>query len=255
MEQRNETLARYYSKKKKMKKRKKLFFYTLLVALFIVVVTVLSLTVFFNIDKITVKGNDYYSDSEIIKVSGLKKGQNLFRLNKFEIIDTLEQKLPYLKEVKIKRHLPVGIEITVTETEPYLCIDTGSGIYLADENLKVLEKTNVSKLGLASVTGIKFGSPKVGRTLTDKKKLSEHLAKVVPIFKEHFGDKVSEISITEVYDIRMVYDERVTVKFGTLENITEKAQLVKHTLDDNRGQEKAVIEFSKDNRLHYRALD
>ena len=256
MEQQNETLARYYSKKKKMKKRKKIAFYAFLVVLTVSVVTVLSLTVFFNISKITVKGNSHYSTEQIIKVAGLKKGQNLFRLNKFKIIDTLEKKLPYLETVKINRKLPVSIEITVTETEPFMAIDGKGGYLLVDKNMKILKSTDVLPSGIAYVSGITPNKPEVGSKLTDKKGLCDKLKKLAPILDEHLKKgKVSEIIISEVYDIQFIYDDRVTVKLGTLENVEEKVRLVAHTLANNSDGERAIIEFSLNNRLHYRSID
>lgn len=256
MQHQNETLARYYSKKKKLKKRKKIAFYAILVVLSVTVVTVLSLTVFFNISKITVKGNAHYSTEQIIKVAGLKKGQNLFRLNKFKIIETLEKKLPYLETVTIKRKLPVGISITVTETEPFMAVDYKNGYLLVDENMKILKSTDVMPGKLAYVSGIKPSVTKSGNVLDDKKGLCDKLKKLAPILKKHLEDgKVSQIIISEVYDIQFIYDERVTVKLGTLENVDEKVRLVAHTLANNSDGERAIIEFSLNNRLHYRSID
>lgn len=256
MEQQNQTLARYYAKKKKTKKRKIVAFYTFLIVLLISVITVLSLTVFFNISKITVIGNEHYSVQKIVEVSGLEKGQNMFRLNKFKIIENLKKELPYLSNVEINRKLPVAITITVTESQPFLCINTSKGSYLLDESLKILEKTDTAPSGVASVSGIKITNAKIGEPLVDKNGRQDHLKQLCETMQKHFGyGRVTKITIKEVYDITVKYEDRVLIKFGTLENIDQKVQLVKYVLDENSPNEHAQIDVSSGKRAYYKADD
>ena len=42
------------------------------------IMIILSLTIFFNIEKITVTGNGQYDEAEIINASGLEYGENMF---------------------------------------------------------------------------------------------------------------------------------------------------------------------------------
>ena len=258
MQQQNQTLARYYSKKKKMKKRRRMAFFTLLVVLSIVVVAVLSLTVFFNIDSIKVEGVSHYSESEIITVSGLEKGQNLFRLNKFKILKKIKSQLPYVEEVTIRRNFlgKIGLVITVEETEPYMYVRDGRGYCLVDHNLKVLETVENKPENIASITGVKAENAKPGKQLTCKDGVEKHLLQLTPILHEHLGEgNVTEINITAVYDIRFVYEDRVTVMLGTLENIDQKVQLVQHVLDENSKSEHAEIDVSSGDTAFYKAVD
>lgn len=258
MQQQNEALARYYSKKKKLKKRRKVAFFTLLVILSIVVVTVLSLTVFFNIDSITVEGGNYYTAEQIITVSGLEKGQNLFRLNKFKIIKKLQNELPYLDEVKINRKLlgKIGIVITVTETRPFMYVDSGDSFCLVDHELKVLEHVGVEPIGLSSVIGISPATDDAGATLTDENGAERHLMQLTPVLYQYFGDgRITQIDLTAVYDIKVLYEDRVTIEFGTLENIEKKIQLAKHVLDNNSKSEHAELDVSSGYRAYYKAID
>ncbi len=256
MEQQNQTLARYYSKRKKIKKRRAIAFYTLLMVLLIVVITVLSLTVFFNISNIKVSGNSHYNTQTVIKTSGLEKGQNLFRLNKFKIIDNLKKELPYLDEVVIDRKLPVSIEIKVKETSPFLCISAGGSYYLVDRSLKVLEKVSDIPQNVATVSGIIVNDAKIGGYITDKNEKEGHLLQLTTVLFDTFGaNKVTKIDINAVYDITVEYEDRVEIKFGTLENISEKARLVKYVLDENSPSEHAQIDVSSGKRAYYKADD
>ncbi len=256
MSEQNKTLARYYAKKKKIKKRREVVFYTILVTLLISVITVLSLTVFFNINKITITGNDFYSNKQIIKVAGLEKGDNLFRLNKFKIIEHLKQELPYLDTVEIDRHLPVSIEIKVTECEPFLSINTSKTSYLVDSSLKVLEKTDTPPTTLAQVKGFKVKKAEVGDYITDTKGAEKHLKQLCSELYKQFGaGKVTKIDIKTTYDIKVTYEDRVKIKLGTLENLEQKLSLVNYVLNENSKNEHASIDVSSGTRAYYKADD
>ncbi len=256
MSEQNQSLARYYAKKKKIKKRRAVVFYTILVTLLISVITVLSLTVFFNINKISVTGNDFYTDKQIIKVTGLKKGQNLFRLNKFKIIEHLKEQLPYLDTVEIDRHLPVSIEIKVAECEPFLAINTSKTSYLVDSSLKILEKTETPPTTLAQVKGFKVKNGEVGGYITDKNGAEKRLKQLCEELYKQFGTgKVTKIDIKTTYDIKVTYEDRVTIKLGTLENLEQKLSLVNYVLNENSKNEHAQIDVSSGTRAYYKAAD
>lgn len=256
MEQQNETLARYYSKKKKLKKRRKIAFYTVLVVLFICVVTVLSLTVFFNISKIYVNGNSHYTSEKIIEASGLEVGQNLFRLNKFKIIESLKAQLPYLDTVEIDRKLPVSININVTESQNFMCVPSGSGICLIDKNLKILNRVAIAPEGLATVYGIKPTEIAVGSHLSCEEGKEQTLIELSTALYDSFGaGNITSIDLTQVYDIKVRYQDRVDIKFGTLEGISEKVRLVAHVLSENSDSEHAEIDVSSGKLAYYKAVD
>lgn len=72
-------------------------------------------TVFFQVETVAVTGNSRYSQEEIIQATGIQTGDNLFRMNKFQIAHQVLQGLPYVEEITIRRSLPSTIVITVKE--------------------------------------------------------------------------------------------------------------------------------------------
>ena len=72
-------------------------------------------TVFFRVENIAVTGNNRYTQEEIVAASGIRMGDNLFHMNKFQIEGELRHGLPYLEEVVINRQLPNGVCIEVQE--------------------------------------------------------------------------------------------------------------------------------------------
>lgn len=92
---------------------------------------------FFYIDKITVIGADKLGTEEVIRLSGLRLGLNIFSVDGRQISRAL-QVHPMVRTAKVNRHLPRHLEIIVAERqawalmtyqEAFLCIDP-EGIYI-----------------------------------------------------------------------------------------------------------------------------
>lgn len=109
-------MARNSRSRKRRKNRGRLGpLFKLLCLLALVVALTAGATVFFRVEVVAVSGNSRYTQEEIVEVSGLKKGDNLYGWNKFKVAQQLRQTLPYIGEVTIRRSLPSTVVITVTE--------------------------------------------------------------------------------------------------------------------------------------------
>ena len=89
--------------------------FKLLCAGAVAVALTMGATVFFQVETVAVTGNSRYSQEEIIKATGIQTGDNLFRMNKYQIAHQVLQGLPYVEEITIRRSLPSTIVITVKE--------------------------------------------------------------------------------------------------------------------------------------------
>ena len=253
--QQNNAVARYYSGKKRRKKRRKLVFYTLLTIFMVLIITVLSLTVFFNINKFTVEGNSHYSADEIISASGLETGQNMFRLNKFEIIESLKASLPYLSEVTIRRALPSCIQITVTESQPFAYLNSAGTFYIVDENLKILEADVVPRDDIPEIQGLELEQAQVGQTLTASDGAEQTLLILTQSMKANVDtENVTVINAENLHELSFVYEDRITVTLGGAESMDEKFKLIKYVIDENPSKEHAEINISSDLKAHYRSI-
>lgn len=91
--------------------------FKLLCLLALVVALTAGATVFFRVEQVVVTGNSRYTQEEIIEVTGIEQGDNLYGWNKFAIAQRLRETLPYIGEVSIRRALPSTVVITVVEWE------------------------------------------------------------------------------------------------------------------------------------------
>ncbi|MGE4276073.1 MAG: cell division protein FtsQ/DivIB [Lawsonibacter sp.] len=89
--------------------------FKLLCALAVVVALTMGATVFFQVETVVVSGNSRYTQEEVVQATGIQTGDNLFRMNKYQVARQVRQTLPYVGEVMIRRSLPSTILITVSE--------------------------------------------------------------------------------------------------------------------------------------------
>lgn len=127
-------------KRKDERKKQMRIFYIALFLLIVIIAFVLSFTVLFHVNKTEVRGYSIYSDEEILSVSGIKTGDNLFLINRDKVREHITSKLPYIGDVTVKLSLPNKIIITVYETSAICAVPSGNSYILLNEAGKVLGK-------------------------------------------------------------------------------------------------------------------
>ena len=140
------------------------FLYKLLTFLVICGAISVALTLFFKIEAIPVSGNIRYRQEEIVEASGIRVGDNMFLMNKFNAAENITAKLPYIETVQIRRQIPSTLQINVTECTIPAAIKQEDSIWLISGTGKI-----VDQLGIASwsnypqVTGIRLVDPAISQ--------------------------------------------------------------------------------------------
>lgn len=220
---RNEKRAKQTKKRKKRNKLRKILVWICVILFVAAVAVVLSLTVFFHINNVTVKGNEKYTTEEILAQCTIDKGENLFMADTDSAAERLEQTLPYIYDAQIKRKLPDTIEIKITDAKAEYSIKNKDKTYiLLDDNFKVLELNaekaqgiRISKAEIKTAvagTKIEFKNTDVGECL-------ETLALAV---KENDFDEITSIYSNNISDNYVVYDGRIKFKLGNCDDVQKK---------------------------------
>ncbi|MDR1574199.1 MAG: FtsQ-type POTRA domain-containing protein [Clostridiales Family XIII bacterium] len=169
----NEIQAGDPVKKKKKRKKKHYLLKCLMVALAVLGVCKLLSSPLFDVQRITIENNAYYTSEQIIAMAGARTGENIFRIRTREVRNRLLSD-PYILSAKIKRSLPSGLVIRVTEREEAAFVLSGGECVIIDENGLVLRKTRtaplLTELGNLKVTRAEPGQPLVAEenaALTD----------------------------------------------------------------------------------------
>ena len=88
---------------------------------------IVMMTIFFKVNTISVEGAEKYSAEEITNALDISKGDNLYLWNKMKVQEHLLEKLPYLDSVRIRRHLPDALVLTVTECRAAAAVKAEDG--------------------------------------------------------------------------------------------------------------------------------
>lgn len=192
--------------------------------------TVLSLTVFFKIKSIDVYGETQYSSKEIIKVANVKLESNLVRLDSEAISEKIEKQLPYIEEVKIKKKLPTTLEFEVVAAKVAGYIAADDGYYIVSTEGKLLEKTVDKPEKMAEINGITLEKPSVSQHIDGEN--IKYVKKIYDAFGEGLSANITSLSVGDRIDLSFVYNNRVTVKLGSENDLSEKLKFVVLTISD-----------------------
>lgn len=246
------------SGRKKRRKLKDGFVLFLLFVALICVGLVLSLTVLFNAETISCENAGVrYSDSQIIAQTGLKKGDNMFRLNTAFIEAKIEKALPYIGKADIKRRLPDTIVVCVEYTSACAAVKYGSGYALLDDTGKVLE-TDVAILSdyVAEISGVEVQKAVAGEIVefTDSSYL-EYLTLLTKEFREAGLTQVTAYDFDDMNNVTVEVDYKIDVVFGKMSGIEGKLDFGKEVILKNLDSAKSgkvIIDLTEDNMASVR---
>lgn len=203
---------------------------TVLISL--VVGIVLSLTVFFKIKSIDVYGESIYSSKEIIKAGDIKLESNLIRLNSNAISKRIENTLPYIEKVRVKKSLPTTALLEVTAAVVAGYTEESGNFYVISTEGKVLEIKKDKPQNTATLLGINAKDKKVCQYVTDDKNSIGYVNKIYKAFGDVMSRNITEVNVSDRVALSFVYNDRITVRLGSENDLTEKLKFVIKILSD-----------------------
>ncbi|HHW95129.1 MAG TPA: FtsQ-type POTRA domain-containing protein [Mogibacterium sp.] len=151
----------------KQKKARRRFIGVISTIVIIVGLFAFSLSSFFTVDSLEVRGNSHFTTEEIINISHASPGKNLiYNPNKTEITKYLENN-PYIKKAKVTRGFPSTLIITVEERKQLCAIKYDDDYLIIDKDGILLKKTP-QKPKLTLVKGIIVKKIELGETIEVK---------------------------------------------------------------------------------------
>ncbi|MBQ6847349.1 MAG: FtsQ-type POTRA domain-containing protein [Clostridia bacterium] len=247
--ERDEFKRKRMERQRKIRKRRFTAFFVIFIITAICVGAVLSLTVFFNIEHISIKGSKIYSAEEILKASELSKKNNLFATSENTVEEKIKAKLPYVESIDFKRELPHTLTVTVKDAVEFANYKLGEKYYKVTSSGWVLEELYEKPENLMLITAQKVkcrvGSEVIFEDITQKTLVDDIIKSL-----ENEKIKVNEIDTTNIVGISLIVDNRFEVNLGTANNINEKIKhlggMIKELPEDEKGKIDLSI-WSKDN--------
>ncbi len=250
-----DTIENYRTKpmsKKKKKRRNAVYYF--FIGLLILGLIICSLTIFFKLSSFEVSGSTKYSDEKIIAASGIEYETNLFRIDKFAAKAAIEEALPYIKEVEIKRSLPSKLTLTVTETRAQAAVSIASGYAIIDADSKILEQSLDSK-GVPIISGAVISTavtPGTYAQYADENAVELINELIVKLDESGLLSSVDSLNITKRYDIKFVCNDNVTCVIGDSSDLDIKLGMIKVVLEKNPQSVRAVIDATNPDKVYYR---
>lgn len=229
---------------KKQKKKKRVLRFAFFIALLVVITIFAFVSPLFNIKTINVEGSEKVSSSTVQSLSGIKIGENIFKINKKNIIKNIKENA-YIDTVSIKRGLPNTLEITVKErTVAYQVKVINSYVYL-DYQGYILEVSS-TKGKVPIIEGLSTDTD----TLLKGKRLSNDdikgsvntLAKIMESAKSvELWNSITSISVKDNEYILKIDKENKTIYLGNANDLTNRMTYIKIILEEEKGNEGEIF--------------
>ena len=228
---------KHYEAKKKKPNKLVITIITTIVLLIIITIFALMAPIF-NITSIEVQGNNKINKEEIISLSNLKKGDNIFRFNK-SIISKIKENA-YIESAEIKRNLPGTVIISIKERTVKYQINIINGYTYIDKNGYILEHSS-TKSDVPVIAGLKSTE----NVLLNEKRLQDEdletlndVSKILDAAKTIGKDNIiTEINVENKHDyILYLESENKRIHIGDTSNLTNKMLYVQRILEGEQGK-------------------
>lgn len=213
-----------------------------------------ALTIFFKAETITVEGNLRYTQEEILSVSGIETGDNLFLLNKVAAAQRICDALPYIESVSIKRGLPSSLHITVTECRAVAAVGDGAGGYwFVSVKGKLLEQSSMRPEGLVFIRGaaacdgvsggmLRFEDESLTQTLLDLLQAAQQQGALTGL---------GSVDLSDGTRLRFSYLGRFTVELPWDCDYERRIRYLLRTVEELEDNQVGVINLMVDGKASY----
>ena len=223
----------------KRKRKFKILKWALIAILLLLATTLFMMSSVFNIREIVVINNNRISPDEIINLSTLTKGVNMFKISNSTIRNGIKTNA-YIENVKIKRNIKGTITLDVEERKPtYMLKFANTYVYINNQGY-MLEITEEG-LPIPAITGFSTNEDEIeiGKRLNidDLTKLGDVNKIINTSENSPLAGIITGIDISNSKDYRLtVESEQKTIKLGDMSNINIKLQMAGNIFENERGR-------------------
>ena len=230
--------------------------YKLLTFLVICAAIAVALTLFFKVERIDVIGAERYTEQKIIDASGIQIEDNMFFMNKYEVSDQITSALPYIETVQIRRALPDGIVIAVSECSAPAAVRHGGKTWLLSAQCKVVDSKALSAASeYAEVIGLTLTEAQVGLPIavTEECAASESLLReLLPLLAEkNMLADVQQIDLSDGSLLTLKYLDRFEVTLRRDADLDYKLEYLLAVVARLEVNEKGRIDMTQEDKASF----
>lgn len=242
----------------------------------------LTVTMLFKISSIQVQTADGvvqeaggYTSDQILQALDVHPEENIFSFDPGSKAAALEKVFPMLEDIRVERDYPGTVVVRVTEARPAWAMQTSSGWLTLSGSLKILEKDSAQPAGLPTLYGGEPVSAEPGEQLTFaaepkadstpdstpdsaadssasgtvEEKADQRMESLNTLLAAldaaGMSADVTRIEFADVDEMAFLYQDRISVWLGTLNELEYKLKLAKHVLLNEDGKGCAATDTGK----------
>ena len=232
----------------------------------------LTMTMLFRINSIQVQTPDGtqvseiagYSADSILQRMGVQLEENIFSFEPGEKAAVLEQNFPLLGSIKVIRDYPNTVVVQVTEAVPAYAVQNGSKWLVISDKWKILSEESTQPEGLCTLYGGKLqdttpgqgfwfvddadaasasGSASGSEAAESESAVSTETARMEALRTlvsklEEYGlsQDVTRLEVADTEQIAFLYQDRISVLLGTLNDLDYKLDRARYVLTNVDGK-------------------
>ena len=229
--------------------------YKLLTLVVVCAAAVLALTLFFKVESVEVTGNSRYSAQEIQDACGVQLGDNLYLLNKPDMVQRLHQQLPYIDEVRITRQLPNTLCVQVTEFSTVYAVEQEGTVWLLTSGGKIVE-TAAERGDTPIIDGCELLAPSLSGDVSFALELQNRqeslFALLTALESAELTEGVRAIHLGDPTVLTMDYTERFSVEMPYSADYPRLLRYLTLVIEELETNLTGVIDLTRDGEPHFR---
>lgn len=216
----------------------------------------LTMTMLFRIQTIQVQTADGvvveqaggYSSQSILQMLGVQLEENIFSFEPGEKEAVLERQFPLLESIQVVREYPNTVTVRVTEAVPAYTMQAANGWLVLSEKFKIMSCEVQQPAGLTVLYGSQPQTMTPGEELAlveqeadgilDSSKDWMNILLSLRQSLSQYGllDQVTRIEFADTEQIAFLYQDRISVLLGTLNDLDYKIERAHYVLTNQDGK-------------------
>lgn len=241
--------------KNKRRRIRKNTFYIFIAVVIIVLFLVIGYENFFDIKKISVQSQTplHITDGEIISAAGIALGDNLLSLDEDSAEGALITAYPYFESVEFEKTMPSELTIIPKIQKGFMYINIGGDCFIISDACRALEKVDDPFYDGYHRTEVKVGGVKkciCGEDIIFEDADTAELIATIwsAIMSKNVSDKIVSFDITDKFNMKLNYDNRLTAVLGNYEYMQYKIALfVKVARDELNERDYGTVDVTDTN--------
>lgn len=212
----------------------------------------------FRVKTVTVEGNSFYSDEQIIACAGIGIGEEILALDADAAIDRILEGCPYVDSVSVRSKSPTSICIEVRE-KTNLMYTAFNGKYVAFDGSFTVVSQSQSADAYADLLYVELppiAALSLGGSIhfANEKTDMSYVGELLDTLRECGDlDRVTCVDFSQKYTVSYVLEGRCRVVIGKVGDLGTKLALARSILSTKDGSDAyAVVDVSSTEKPTYR---